>query len=625
MNYLAAVLVLILPGLALLAWLDGRKRDVFLGLADSIALSVSLTTLFGLACFLLGFSPGVWGGLVFYALALLALTAALLRQNWALAGAKNLLRRAWRPALAALFGLALLAGAVAWRFYQARPLAFPAWVDSVQHTLVTIQIIETGGLPDTMDPYLPGAPFYYHYGFHILAAAFAQWTGMAPDQAVLWLGQFIHALLGLGMYSLGRSLGLKKGGSLLAALLATFVMQMPAYYLTWGRFTLLTGLAVLFPAMSAALDVRRKPDDGAALLRLGVLIAGLCLTHYLAVVMMVLFLGILGVEALVRDLRGRRPFLSFSLLRLAGPSLLGALAALPWMLRVLQNQPASLDVVLPGEGAADWTYLTYLLGPRYNHILMGMAAGAFALSLLMLGLELAHKRPDNHTAVRAGFALWTLLLLLLALPFGLRLGPFRPDHYVIILFIPASIWLGGLLAESAAAIREVWNRWAGWGAMLLVMALLVGLGLRETRSVLNPVTLLADKMDRAALDWVNQNVPDTARFYINATHWQGGVYRGLDGGAWIVPYTGRQALVPPISYMWLPEEEYTKINGWAQQTTRLKGCTPDFWQLVREAGLTHVYLRQGRGTLQPEMLTDCPRLRVVYREGGVWIYEILLP
>jgi len=77
--------------------------------------------------------------------------------------------------------------------------------------------------------------------------------------------------------------------------------------------------------------------------------------------------------------------------------------------------------------------------------------------------------------------------------------------------------------------------------------------------------------------------------------------------------------------MWLPEEEYTKINGWAQQTTRLKGCTPDFWQLVREAGLTHVYLRQGRGTLQPEMLTDCPRLRVVYREGGVWIYEILLP
>ena len=46
----------------------------------------------------------------------------------------------------------------------------------------------------------------------------------------------------------------------LAALLVGFVFQMPAYYLTWGRFTLLTGLVVLGPAMAAALDVFKGPD-----------------------------------------------------------------------------------------------------------------------------------------------------------------------------------------------------------------------------------------------------------------------------------------------------------------------------------------------------------------------------
>ncbi len=618
-------MVLILPGLALLVWLDGRKRDIFCALSDSVALSVSLTALVALVCFLLGFAPGVWGWLAFYAAALLALAAALLRARGpSPTGLAGLLRREWRAALGLLLGATLLAGAVAWRFYQARPLAFPAWVDSIQHVLVTNQIMETGGLPDTMLPYL-NAPFYYHYGFHLVAAAFTRWSGMVPDQAVLWLGQVINALVGLGVYRLGRSLNLPRGGSLTAALLTAFVMQMPAYYLTWGRFTLLTGLVVLLPTMAAALDARREPENSGGLLRLGLLTAGLCLTHYLAVVMLALFLLGLGLEALFRDLRARRPILRFTSLRLAAPPLLGALAALPWLLRVLQNQSASVDVILPGESAPNWSYLTYLLGPRYSHILMGMAAGAFVFSLGLLALEMLRKRAAENTAPRALFAAWTLLLLLLALPFGLRLGPFRPDHYVIVLFLPASIWLGGLLAESAAALTRRWGRWAGWGALLLVAGLLVGWGLRESCSVLNPVTLIADKIDRAALDWVTQNVPATGKFYINTAHWQSGAYRGVDGGAWIIPYTGRGALLPPISYMWTDEEEYTQINAWAAKTAQLEGCTPDFWQMVREAGLTHVYLRQGRGTLQPDMLADCPRLRVIYSEGGVWIYEILLP
>ena len=51
--------------------------------------------------------------------------------------------RAWPALLLAL----LLAALVAWRLYQARSLALPAWVDSVHHALIVRKIMENGGIP----------------------------------------------------------------------------------------------------------------------------------------------------------------------------------------------------------------------------------------------------------------------------------------------------------------------------------------------------------------------------------------------------------------------------------------------------------------------------------------------
>jgi hypothetical protein len=640
MQYLATVIVLVLPGAALLLWTARRGPDVFCRLADAVGLSISLTAMVGLLFFVMGLSPGWLGGLVLYAAALLICIAALLRSGPALAGgwiSSNLppgkeagkdtdLTRGKRiRTIASLVGGAvLLVAAVAWRWYQARGLVFPAWVDSIHHTLIVRQIIETGGVPQTMQPYL-NAPFYYYYGFHIATAAFAQWSSLQPDQAVLWLGQLLNALVGLGIYRFARSMDLRVRAALPAALLTGFVMQMPAYYVTWGRFTLVAGWVVLLPAMAAALDARRDPHKRGAWIQLAVLSAGLCLTHYLTVVLFLLFIGLLALEVLVTRRRSSGP----QLLSLALPSLVGGLAALPWLVRVIVYQPSSLQVGLSGEISTDWNYLNYLLGPRYNHILMILAAAGFFLCAVLLLIKhfTRSEAPDSleNAGGQSVFALWTVCVLFLSLPFGLRLGPFRPDHFVIVLFFPAVVWLGITLSNGSGAITRRWGRWTGHGALLLAVALLVVWGLRESRNVLNPVTLLADQQDRLALDWINQNLPASARFYINAAYWQDGTYRGVDGGAWLLPYTGRGALVPPISYMWLPAEEYTQINRWAKQTQSLDGCTPDFWQMVREAGLTHIYLRQGRGSLQPEMLTACPRIKELYQAGGVWIYEILLP
>ena len=158
-----------------------------------------------------------------------------------------------------------------------------------------------------------------------------------------------------------------------------------------------------------------------------------------------------------------------------------------------------------------------------------------------------------------------------------------------------------------------------------IIGLLVFWGARETQNIINPVTVLADKADVAALDWIKTHTAPAARFFINSTPWQGNVSRGVDGGYWLEPYAGRETIVPPIVYGFGTPDVTTQINGWIGQAQKITGCTPDFWKLVRETGLTYVYVRQGMGNLQPKALSECPRLKPVYEQSGITIYAILPP
>ena len=54
-------------------------------------------------------------------------------------------------------------------------------------------------------PYLPVTPFYYHFGFHALAAAVAGVAGVDAPAAVLWTGQAINAAAALTVYEIGRA------------------------------------------------------------------------------------------------------------------------------------------------------------------------------------------------------------------------------------------------------------------------------------------------------------------------------------------------------------------------------------------------------------------------------------
>lgn len=613
LSILAAAVCLLLPGLAVMAWLARPDQPFWEFMAEVAGSSLALTSLGALFFFLLGTPPGGWGVGWYLGLCVLSAAAALLRGR---------MPRVERADLLPFFlGLAACAGLLGLRYYQASGLALPNWVDSVHHTLIVRKILEYGGLPVDLNPYLD-VSLSYHYGFHIITALFAFLSGLRPDQAVLWLGQLINALVSLSIFRLGRAVGLDRRASFLAALLAGFVFYMPGYYLSWGRYTLLSGLVLLPLAMTAVLDLKRQPGDMKNRLRLILWTAGLCLTHYLALLLFLFFLVFVAAEGLAEALRQRDPRkLPWEI---AAVCALGALLAMPWLVRMLVQNVASIQIGEPKLDVkpADFSGLASLLRPPYDLMLMGVSAFCLVMAFFKPGLR--------------KIAAWGLVLVFFSMPFAPKPGPFRADLFIIVLFVPAALVLGWALVGGVDRLASLVLRrnlteaaprlaWVSGILLVLTTTGLLVMGITQTRQLINPSTRIVDAADRAALEWVQTHTAADARFYINSTLWMTNVYRGVDGGYWLGPFSGRSALIPPVFYTALPSEKMAEINNWAARSAKLKACTPDFWDIVREASLTHVYVRQGRGSLQPAALDQCPRLDAVYRQDGVTIYHILTP
>jgi hypothetical protein len=220
-------------------------------------------------------------------------------------------------------------------------------------------------------------------------------------------------------------------------------------------------------------------------------------------------------------------------------------------------------------------------------------------------------------------AVWGSMICLLTIPWGLRLGPFRPDHMAIVLFIPAAMLASHLLFSASEALQQVSRgKIAGWCGAALTLSMLCGWGISRTASVLNYATVFADAADRKAVAWVGQNTPLEAVFWVNVTPWQGQVYRGTDGGWWILPLTGRQTLLPPVPYTWGSPEYQGVIRDLAIRSNSLTGCDEEFWSVMQAGSVDYVYLHAGKGSLQPESVKACAGLTPVYQEGGVVIYKI---
>jgi hypothetical protein len=251
--------------------------------------------------------------------------------------------------------------------------------------------------------------------------------------------------------------------------------------------------------------------------------------------------------------------------------------------------------------------------------------GAAALGLLVL-LPGAWRRKA-WVVLPAVLVAWAGLLL--GLLYSDRLGVplpslFNLNSMYIILFVPLAMYL-------AIVVDQIWVwlagrarpwQWVGYGLSgALLMALLV-FGVRQQVAILNPQTLLAMPEDVPALRWLEENLPQEAVIAVNSWRWLGETWAASDGGAWILPLTGRTVSTPPIDHIYSAElfANVRAFNEVAAAVTDWSDPAQAAW--LREQGVTHIFVGKRGGFFDPAKLQNNERMEMLYGRDGVFIFAV---
>ncbi|MFH1084594.1 MAG: hypothetical protein V1772_02360, partial [Chloroflexota bacterium] len=635
---LAWLVLLVLPGAALAVWLLPRSERP---LAVDAALAVSLS---------LASWPLVlwWCGAA--RLPLLGARLWVLLAGWAGLLAWGLWRR-W-PTWAGLrrrLGLPELALALvllvtlAARLVQARTLLVGSWVDSVHHSVITRVLMEQGLAPRSLEPYAPVSDFHYHLGFHANAAVLGWLARLRPEQAVLLYGQVLSALAGLMVAGLAVTWGAAAEGCPAtcgrarrwaapgAALAVGLLAHMPAYYVSWGRYTQLAGLALL-PAVCLVTGWcwrARRPGWRLWLLG-GLLVGGLVASHYRVLVFYVLFWFCYALAHLWRERHAFLPALGQLARAAALLAGLGLLACLPlaarMALRVLPSVATSYGGWVAAEGM-DTDFPRGLLAAGWTRPLLYLSAAGAAWAGARRRIELLL------------VPVWTALCFVPANPpwLGLPNTWFLHNTAVFISYwVPVGLLLGWLVAELAegAARGLAWlaRRWGGsaagarWAVGWVLLGALLALGgwrAWQTMDVLNLKTALVSAEDYQALQWARDHTPADARFLINTWRWQGELRAGSDAGAWLPLVADRQTSLPCALYAQADRAAVRAINGLASAVEEAPALdAPALLERLAEAGITHAFVGSRGGRLMPKELDASPHYRLLYALGPTRIYAL---
>ncbi|MCX7859085.1 MAG: hypothetical protein N2385_03270 [Chloroflexus sp.] len=639
---LATGLWLIAPGYLLERWLPGPRPHWLLRIALWLGISLSVLPLIYLWVTTIG---GNLPSTVLNAAALLLAVGAIVAAWHDLATAQR------QPSTTTwLLLLVLVIGA--WlRSEQIAGLAFPAWVDSVHHALMVRVAAEIGRAPWTLTPYLPVVEMPYHWGYHVVIAAAWRLSGGELPDVMLWSGQLLNWWQSVAAAALALLCWRRPIAAIVAAAVVGCISWMPAYYVSWGRYTQLSGLlllAALAIAWQQWLDAGSRRERAGWLAIIAIVIAGLSLVH-----MRIFVFGgaLIAAQSFVWSLRQSRRAIIARVAQALLASAAAVVLATPWWLlllrRVLVPAATGAQSLTSGGSYVQLNYDLMWIGPNEWLVALALIGGAIGIArrqsiaaVLMLwvgGLAvLTNPWLVSYLTPPAGLVLlfysvtrrrWLLsglgLLLLAINPATVRL-PYLwllpVDIAAISLFLPLSSLIGG----GVALIWPAQCRFGQIGGTIALIGLTIW-GASQQRAIVNPVTVLATAADREAIAWVAEQTPSTARFLINAAPWLPGVARGNDGGWWITPLTGRWTSTPPALFVYGDAASAQAARQRSQQIIDFgDGKTVDLDALISAEQIDYIYTSPN-GPLRPEHFANRPGYEIAFAQDGVVIYRVTSP
>jgi hypothetical protein len=615
------------PGLALAFYgLIDEKFELF----DCILIGLGLSLAFYPVVFLIGYvlgipiNTGVIYLLISFSLLALGWKLYRLRATLLVTSLRDISPDTW---LAWLFLLIVLALSLYVRIAIVKDLQVPMWADSYHHTMISQLMIDNGGLFSSWSPYAPLQTFTYHFGFHSLVASYAWLTGIALPRSVIITGQMLNFLNVLGCYLLAKQLTGKIWAGNFAALFVGLISMMPAYYVNWGRYTQLTGLAILPIAMVLVVHLLAQPKPSWKLILITALtITGLGLSHYGVLVFFVLFGIILVIYQLfqVRSDRGRMIRLALTLLQV---SLITGILASPWIWNFIQGQFLTIvtTIVAQAPGA----------DPEKIRVHNSIGDIRFLFNthwyILVIGGSLwALWRRARYVTL---ISIWTISLLILANPDYLKLpgtGLINNFAVFISLFFPFSVILANLVSDLILSVQTR-ERWTTYLAIVGLVAL--GLwGAKFRLSLFEPKNQLVTESDLRAMDWVKENILPEAKFLINHTYvYNNSTVIGTDAGWWLPLLAQRQNTIPPMSAQEVRTPETFRAGRFFRQLDKLDLNSFSGYAFLRDQGITHIYIGGKQGeiwneedelSLDAEKLTRSGFYQEIYRLDNVSILVV---
>lgn len=594
------------PGYALLS-LYPRHRG--LDSTEVLALSVGLSA---------AFWPILLAWLHTFGIALTPIsTAALATLGWS---GGLIRRRPWTRTGEALRGAPLsrialwsiLAVTAALGLYALRDTIVGPGSDSYHHSLIAHMIAERGVLPDGYQPFAPLTTFTYHFGFHGLVAVSSWLSGIDAVILVPIMGQLLCAAAALSVAFFALVVTRNHLSATVSAAFTGLVSVFPAYSVNWGRYTQLTGLVILPVFLGLFWHWVESDERGALLPLAGILAAGIALVHYritlMAAAAAVVFLGTKSVSD--KSNWSERRSLTGRVLLAVG--IAGGLIT-PWVVHVLKVFRSGFTD--PARTPDSAYFSLARLGPR----VLGFPTNTVFIALIALAVLLG--LLQRQRAVIA-LLIWTVVMLLLSMWSLTRV-------YVDTISVTISLYFPGAVAVGwAAAVVGDWldRHWTpGRWAMGIGLVILMAQGARAIGSIVEPGAAYVGPDDVPALDWIRSNTPESSYFIVNTYNWGflPDYVIGSDAGYWLPLLAGRRTITMPMTY---PHERFEVPNQAERLVTfhRLRGhlTSPEALALLRQEGITHVYVGQRGGPIIVEDLIQSPMFDLSYRNGSAYVFEL---
>jgi hypothetical protein len=530
----------------------------------------------------------------------------------------------------AIFGMTLFT-----RIWIIRDHPYPAWSDSLHHTLLTQLTATQGKLPVNMEPYFSVALGQYHLGLYSLSAT-VQWLAQVPAHtALLQTAQVLNGLCGLGVYLLlDRKIG--RVGAVVGAVVVGLLSHQPAWYVNWGRFTQLAGQAILLIAWSVtweAIALWRHLGQGnrARILwnttAAAVLVGAVFLLHFRVAAFCLPLLVVSVVWELWKSRRGNRiGFVVLGVITIGIVALLFIAPALWEALRIHVDASLGLArVYQSGEVPSEVSQAMerfYKFSPR--HAIPSLAVYPWLIVVSGLSAMIGLLRRNRLVITSL---VWIAILYLAGNAYLLKsplLNITNLGAVLIMWYLPVGLIVGSAAQEVVMLfgphLRERVVR------LTVVLVSVVGFIASHVRvTETEPYRYFITPEDVAAMDWIRENTPRDALFAVNTYFWLPKSPHGTDGGYWIPYFTGRQTTVGTMLAFANASEYRTSLVQMSRAVEQLESDNTSLADL-QKMGVDYVYVgRKGDFSgpgLSVAQLTQSQNVQVLYQDGGVSILQI---